>query len=276
MYAFNFRDAVAKPRGFQQIRKVARDGLLWARSLVADQSGPPALRLLYCHYVFDDQRRDFATLIESLQRIGDFVRTDDVVDIIEGQRPVTRNLFHLSFDDGFRNVITNAFPILAERGISAIFFVPTAIISADGGAAESYCRGTLKYSSTIELANWDDLARARAAGFDVGSHTRTHTRFKHISASSAAVEDEIAGSKADLEKHLGVGDYISWPYGRIGDADLPSLKAVERAGYRACFGAFRGKIVPNETDKYRIPRHHFEVQWPLRHVTYFARGAMEG
>jgi hypothetical protein len=97
-----------------------------------------------------------------------------------------------------------------------------------------------------------------------------------VSASTTLVEDEVFGFKADLEEHLGrICNYISWPYGRIAAANARSLKIVEKAGYRACFGAFRGQVIPKTTNRFSIPRHHFEVEWPLSHVKYFALGGLE-
>jgi peptidoglycan/xylan/chitin deacetylase (PgdA/CDA1 family) len=276
MYASSFRQAVRPTRGLQRVRSIARDCALSARGLVSRPSNTPNLRVLYCHYVFDDQRRDFEAFVRYVQSIGEFIGIDEVLDILEGRRPVEHNLFHLTFDDGFKNVVTNALPILREHGAHATFFVPTAIISGSEEQVEKYCRATTNYPSVIEMATWDDLEKACAAGLEIGSHTRTHVRFSEISTSNASIEDEIFGSKADLERRLGRDcNYISWPYGRITDADSRSLKAVEQAGYRACFGAFRGRVIPNITDRFRIPRHHFEVQWPLQHVKCFVHGAME-
>jgi peptidoglycan/xylan/chitin deacetylase (PgdA/CDA1 family) len=115
-----------------------------------------------------------------------------------------------------------------------------------------------------------------AHGYEIGSHTRTHARFSAISNSQLLLEDEILGSKRDLEAALNYEcKYISWPYGRLVDADEESMKMVKRAGYRACFGAYRGTVEKGLTNVYSIPRHHFEVQWPIAHVKYFARGNME-
>lgn len=258
------------------MRSLARHCALSTRGLISRPSNTPSLRLLYCHYVFDDQRRDFEAVVRYLQSIGEFIGTNEVLDFLEGRKPIEHNLFHLSFDDGFKNVITHALPILREYGVPAAFFVPTAIIAAPQEKVEEYCRVTTNYSSVIEMATWDDLEKACAAGFEIGSHTRTHVRFAAISTSKTAIDNEIFGSKADLERRLGRScNYISWPFGRIADADAESLKAVEQAGYRACFGAFRGRVVPNITDRFCIPRHHFETQWPLQHVKCFAHGAME-
>jgi hypothetical protein len=276
VYATSFRQAVRPLRGLQRLRKIARSCALSVRGVVSRPSGPPCLRILYCHYVFDDQRRAFDRIVRYLSSIGDLVGVDRVIDVLTEKTSLERNAFHVSFDDGFKNVLTNALPILQEHGASATVFVPTSIISAPSGIVEKYCRVITNYPSIIEMASWDDLGRASANGFVVGSHTRTHTRFSALSASQFAIEDEICGSKADLERHLGKPcEYISWPYGRTTDADVKSLRFVELAGYRACFGAFRGRIVPGATNRFSIPRHHFEVEWPLSHIKCFVNGLME-
>ena len=35
------------------------------------------------------------------------------------------------------------------------------------------------------------------------------------------------------------------------------------------------KLIKNNTDIFKIPRHHFEAHWPENHVNYFARGNKE-
>jgi hypothetical protein len=276
IYATSFRQAVRSQRGLHRLRQIARNCALSVRSVVSRPSDSPCLRILYCHYVFDDQQRSFDTIVRYLSRIGDLVGVGRVLDVLTERTSLERNAFHISFDDGFKNVFTNALPILQEHGASATIFVPTSIISAPNDIVERYCRVTTNYPCTIEMASWDDLEAACANGFVIGSHTRTHARFSALSASQVAIEDEIYGSKADIERHLGkTCDYISWPYGRSTDADVKSLRVVELAGYRACFGAFRGRIIPRATSRFSIPRHHFEVEWPLSHIKCFVNGAME-
>jgi len=233
------------------------------------------LRGLYCHYVFPDQADDFRRLLDALGRIGRFVPTGECLDLLEGRRPIDGRLFHLSFDDGFRNHRTVAATVLAERGIRAAFFVPTAMVGAPPDEVARYCR-RIEYPARIEMMDWDDVAALHAAGHEIGSHTRTHARFSELSADPARLHDEIAGSRDDLTRRLGVDcATISWPFGRRVDADDASLAAARAAAYRACFGAFRGTIVPGITDPFAIPRHHFEAEWPVSHVTYFARGNRE-
>jgi peptidoglycan/xylan/chitin deacetylase (PgdA/CDA1 family) len=219
---------------------------------------------------------DFERIIVRLKEMGEFVRTDELISMLSGERPVDGRYFHLSFDDGFRNNYTNAVPILKKHEVPAIFFVPSGFIGADWERTRAYCLDVANYGSVVETLRWDDLKEMLDAGYEIGSHTRTHCRFTAISDDPARLEKEILGSKEELEAGLGYRcRYISWPYGRATDADAASVRFTKTAGYDACFGAFRGSIVVGQTDRYRIPRHHFESQWPLSHVEYFARGNRE-
>lgn len=275
-YITSYKGATQTPKGIHRIRQFGRNLLLSAASMVQSSNSENSLRLLYCHYVFDDQRDGFDRLISALKGYGEFVDTETCINIIEGKIELDRNYFHLSFDDGFRNIYSNALPILKKHKIPSIFFVPSAIVSADYDAVSNYCTNAINHKAAIEMASWEDLSRLLDAGVDIGSHTRTHARFSEISGDREKLEEEIFGSKDEIERKLGQEcKYISWPYGTLADADPTSLDMVRRAGYSACFGAFRGKVEYGITDKYAIPRHHFEAQWPWPHVRYFALGGME-
>ena len=274
-YSTNWKDLKrASPR--IGIRGVLRHGVLSTLALATKPHRGPSLRLVYLHNVFNDQVAEFEAKIKYLAKIGSFLTADQVLAIVRCEKPLDKRYFHLSFDDGFRNIITNALPVLREHGVPATFFVPTNLISADFAHASDYCLNVTHYPRVIELATWDDLAKAREQGLEIASHTRTHARFTDISGSSARLEDEIFGSKADIEKQLGrTCPYISWPYGSTHDADASSLEFVKRAGYKACFGAYRGHVEPGKTNPFSIPRHHFEAHWPLQHFKYFVHGARE-
>jgi peptidoglycan/xylan/chitin deacetylase (PgdA/CDA1 family) len=263
-------------RASVSFRGLLRHGVLSTLAFATKPQPEHSLRLVYAHYVFKDQVTDFEKKIKYLTSIGTFLTADEVLAVILGEKPLDKRFFHLSFDDGFRNIITNALPVLREYSTPATFFVPTSFISADYKIAQHYCLNVTHYPCVIEMASWDDLARAQEHGLEIASHTATHARFSEMSGSTAKLEDEIFGSKADLERNLGRPcRYISWPYGRINDADAGSLDFVKRAGYAACFGAFRGHVDPGKTDPFYIPRHHFEADWPLSHLKYFAHGAGE-
>jgi peptidoglycan/xylan/chitin deacetylase (PgdA/CDA1 family) len=276
-YATQWSDANPDPGGpAGRVKGIIRSGVLHALARTAAKPATSFMRCLYCHYVFDDQRAQFEQIIIQLKRMGTFVDTAACLEMLAGERPVDGRYFHLSFDDGFLNNFTNALPILKAQGVPALFFVPSALIGGDWQTARDFATSKTIFRGVVELAGWDDLAAAVASGYEVGSHTRTHARLSEISADPAVLEDEIAGSQREIEARLGVAcKYISWPFGTRTDADAASLAAVEKAGYAACFGAYRGSVQPGQTNRYSIPRHHFEANWPLPHVLYFAQGNQE-
>ena len=47
------------------------------------------------------------------------------------------------------------------------------------------------------------------------------------------------------------------------------------AGYEAAFSAIRGQVRSDPGARYTIPRHHTDLNWPMKHMQYFARGGME-
>ena len=258
------------------VRSCLRSLLLSGMGLFSGKDKRASLRCVYCHYVFDDQIRLFEQQIVRLKQMGSFVDTETCLSMVEGRRAVDGTYFHLSFDDGFKNIVKNAGPVLKRECVPALLFVPTSFIGASCEKVSDYCLRITEYKNPIEMCSWDDLKRAMEMGIDIGSHTRTHARFADISGDPARLQDEMSGSKADIERNLGVAcPTISWPYGRLSDADEVSVHATKEAGYRACFGAFRSAVRDGGCDPFMIPRHHFEAQWPWTHVRYFLAGHNE-
>ena len=276
-YATRWRQAAAIDYSLKgRVKSSLRHVALTAMALFGRPFEDRFLRCLYCHYVFDDLVVQFENMITKLKAIGTFIDTDTCIDMLEGRREIDNKYFHLSFDDGFRNVFTNAFPVLKQHNVPAIFFVPSSLVNGDWKKAKHYCLDTTRYPGIIEMVRWDDLAEMVSAGYEIGSHTRNHARLSNISQDLVLLEAEIVGSKKDIEERLGIEcKYISWPYGTWADVDKLSLEMVKKAGYHACFGAFRGSVIPNKTGLYSIPRHHFELEWPLSHIKFFAKGNLE-
>ena len=88
--------------------------------------------------------------------IGEFISTAEVLDVIDGKRAFTRHAFHLSFDDGFQNILTNALPVLRARRVPSLLFVATRIIddpSAFPHLQRLYPPGRKK----VRHASWSEL-----------------------------------------------------------------------------------------------------------------------
>ena len=84
--------------------------------------------------------------------------------------------------------------------------------------------------------DWNTLSSLSEHGWEVASHTRTHAQLDLLRENEA--REEIAGSKAALEDHLGRAVHsFCYPYGRYNRL-TPLL--VEEAGFTGACTTLRG------------------------------------
>jgi peptidoglycan/xylan/chitin deacetylase (PgdA/CDA1 family) len=106
----------------------------------------------------------------------------------------------LTFDDGFRDFYTHAFPALQQQKFLATMYLPTAFI---GGERQSFkSRGCLTWAEAKEL---------HRSGIEFGSHTVHHPEL--IDMAWPDIQSEIADSKAQIENQLGAPvKAFAYPY----------------------------------------------------------------
>lgn len=269
-----YPNAIFQPRGASRVRSFLRNVSL--SILAASKNRKPDsffVRSLNIHYVLDNQKEEFERLIDDLQHYGDFITTDELLTIIKGERELDGKYFHLSFDDGLECIARNAVPVLEKKGVPAIVFVNSGVVSGADNDNLNLWRERTNYRQKLRLMDWGTLL---SSGLEVGGHTRTHPNLSAISSDRDLLEKEILGCKEEIETNLRCDcNYFAWPFGGRNHIDHRSLEMIRAAGYKAAFGAFRAPIRPGETDFYQIPRHHLEPQWPLSHSRFFALGGLE-
>jgi peptidoglycan/xylan/chitin deacetylase (PgdA/CDA1 family) len=82
------------------------------------------------------------------------------------------------------------------------------------------------------IMTWDEVRALAKAGMDVESHTRSHRVLQTLAHDE--LEDELTGSRKDLEAQLGRPvRVIAYPVGRRVANDDRIRRAVAAAGYRA-------------------------------------------
>src|SRR5262249_8730938 len=67
----------------------------------------------------------FEAQLDYLERRMDIVDLARALEILSGVRPARRDAAVLTFDDGYRDTYTQAFPRLKRRGLPAVAFVTT-------------------------------------------------------------------------------------------------------------------------------------------------------
>jgi peptidoglycan/xylan/chitin deacetylase (PgdA/CDA1 family) len=210
--------------------------------------------LVLCyHGVSEDWPADFSI---SPGRLADQVRWF----LDRGYRPATftaavtgeagGKLLAVTFDDAYRSVGRLAFPLLSELEVPATVFAPTGFV---GDPVPRGWDGTDEwagspFASEIAVMGWAELGELADAGWEVGSHTRTHPRLPRLDES--ALSDELLGSRTDLEERLERPCLsLAYPYG---DVDRRVASAAKAAGYSAAGAVLPGRA--SERDPLLFPR----------------------
>jgi peptidoglycan/xylan/chitin deacetylase (PgdA/CDA1 family) len=136
----------------------------------------------------------------------------------------------VTFDDGYRSVLTDAFPILAALGVPGTVFVPTDFVGATVAAwPGTDCWIGTAHEHELMPMTWEELGILQDAAWEVGSHARTHARL--VAVGDAELADELVGSRAEIERELGERCVsLAYPYG---ETDVRVVRAAHAAGYGA-------------------------------------------
>lgn len=128
----------------------------------------------------------------------------------------------LTFDDGFMDFYTKAFPVLQRYGFTATVFLPTAFIDKKGDGFKSK-----------ERLNWEEVRQLARKGITIGSHTVHHSQLWNLS--QREIEYEIRHSKDTIEDQLEYSvESFSYPFAYPEDTDFKRYirSLLEQSGYK--------------------------------------------
>ena len=154
-----------------------------------------------------------------------------VVPLTETLKPNRREVrVAISFDDGYRDNLTVALPMLEKYSLPATIFVSAGFIGDEG------------YISRDELG---DLSRHPL--ITIGAHGLWHRHFNRLPTEE--VRFELSEARSVLEGITGRKiDLMSWPYGEC-DPRLEQLSA--ECGYRASWSVWKGNNSAHS--RWRVP-----------------------
>jgi peptidoglycan/xylan/chitin deacetylase (PgdA/CDA1 family) len=137
------------------------------------------------------------------------VKLEDLAVMVK-ENKIPYKTIAITFDDGFENNYTAAYPVLKELGISAAIFIIPEWIGKEG------------------YLTWDQVVEMSDSGLiSIGSHTMSHAYLAGIE--DKRLEPEISDSKHFIEAHIGkeVRNF-SYPLGAF-DSDARDM--VIKTGY---------------------------------------------
>ncbi|MEO8998289.1 MAG: polysaccharide deacetylase family protein [Rhodanobacter sp.] len=164
----------------------------------------------------------------------------------------------ITLDDGYVDNLESALPILQHYGFSATCYVVSGSIGQYNQWDDERLGVRKPLMSAEQLRGW------QRGGMEIGAHTRSHPRLTQCT--DAQLRDEIHGSKATLEDHLGTSvTQFCYPYG---DADDRVAGMVRAAGFAAATTTRRGRASAGmdlwQLPRVQIARHHLLPQFAMR------------
>ena len=198
------------------------------------------------------------------------VSLDAVLDHYLRGAPLPQGAVLLSFDDGYRDNLENALPILQRFGYPAVLFVPIGFLDDDRPLPHEESLRMLGVRN--ETVDWDELSALEAGGIRIESHGIGHRPLSELEPAEAT--REIALSKLRLEERLGREvEAFAFVKGSHADYRPEHASLVQQAGYRMAFTSVSGANGP-ATDPFRLKRYNVEP-YPARTFELVLSGACD-
>ncbi len=225
----------------------------------------------------DTFERHCRLIRESCDPIG----ADVLVAALDGGAPLPPRAVLLTFDDGYRSVLTLAKPVLQRYRIPAVVFVCSDPIARGrllwyDAVARAKGEAEVQHLKTVSFSEWEEAVSAfdipvaagdasaplsvdelrqlaAAPGIEIGGHTLRHGILAHASADEQA--RQIGDDKRAIEEWTGrPARLFSYPNGRPRiDYTLATCDIVERCGYMAAFTT-ESAYARASHDRFELPR----------------------
>jgi peptidoglycan/xylan/chitin deacetylase (PgdA/CDA1 family) len=163
--------------------------------------------------VFDEQ-------LEHLQKTGfNTITFFDIHNALKGNKTLPKKNIILTFDDGYEDNYTSAFPLLKKHNFTAVIFLVT------GHDYNIWDSG--KKEPDAKLLSKTQVHEMYKYGIEFGAHTLNHSKLTEIKENELV--KEIYNSKIYISKELNL-PLLSFAY-PYGECNLMVKKAVKSLGF---------------------------------------------
>lgn len=141
------------------------------------------------------------------------ITLDDLLVALAQGRPLPDKPVILTFDDGYEDNYTEAFPLLRRYGMAGHFFIITDFVNEE----------------RPDYMTWPQIEEMSAAGQRFGSHSRNHPDLRGKSVDYLVWQ--ALGSKEAIAEHLGYHPrWVAYPLGYYDQQTIAVFKSADYWG----------------------------------------------
>ena len=194
------------------------------------------LPILTYHQIGDNTGSGISVSVETFTAHMQFLKDhgyrpislEEAMGFIESGKKPSYKAVVITFDDGFKNIRTHAYPVLQKLGFTATVFIVADFLGTDNDWSEN------KENLRSPLLRIEDIAAMPDLSY--GSHALSHRRLTKLSETEGY--EEIISSRKKLQDRLGIPVLpFCYPYG---DYNESFVRMVEEAGYSCACSTRKG------------------------------------
>ena len=152
----------------------------------------------------------------------------------------------ITFDDGYKDNLIHALPILKKYNFTSTCFVVSDYIG-------EYNKWDINQREFLkkELLNKHDISEWIKYGMSIGSHSKSHRSLSKLIEND--LNDEISSSKNDIQDMIGNDiEAFSYPYGHLNKLSVSKVKDT----YKFAVTTIRSRYDTSKHKTFFIPRIH--------------------
>ena len=200
---------------------------------------------IFSYHSIGDDKCPLSTDTKDFEKHLIYLKKNNYKSIFFGEvSSSNKRNFIMTFDDGYKDLISNCLPLLQKYNFKATCF----LVSDKIGKINDWDEEN-KNIKPKKIMDKSDIHIWIKNGMKIGSHSKNHKKLTKIDHNE--LTKEIANSKIELEKLIGE-EIVSfcYPYGKF---NLDVINEVKK-NYSYALTTLRSRYDPNKHDKYLIPR----------------------
>ena len=220
----------------------SRSGEAAAPGCAFGMTGNPASVILMYHSI-DDSGSVISVSPQEFARQMDWLAASGV-PVVPFPEAVRRpGAVALTFDDGFRNLLSNGLPQLEKHGFRATLFVVSGRAGLDNGWP-----GQGRGIPRLPLLDWSEVRELAQHGMALGAHSQTHPDLRRLPLPQAI--DEMRRCRDEIADRVGAPvEAVAYPYG----LSTPAVRQAASQLFRYACGTRLRHVLPGD-DLFDLPR----------------------